>query len=73
MIEIMQNMMKCFLVVKIDLCFFYSIFEKKKGKVMQKLPILILKKIVGGRSKTRRHVFKNGSYGCGNGSGGGAF
>ena len=55
-------------------CFFSIVFfEKKKGKIMQKLSILVLKKVVGGRSKIRHCVFKNNSYGYGNGSGGGAF
>ena len=54
-------------------CFSIVFFEKKKGKIMQKLSILVLKKVVGGRPKIRHCVFKNNSYGYGNGSGGGAF
>lgn len=66
-------MMKCFLESKWVYVFLIVFFEKKKGKIMQKLSILVLKKVVGGRSKIRRRVFKNNSYGYGNGSGGGAF
>ena len=40
---------------------------------MRKLSTSILEKIVGGRSKIRRHLFKSISRGWGNGSGGGTF
>ena len=40
---------------------------------MRKLSTSVLEKIVGGRSKIRRHFFKSNSRGWGNGSGGGAF
>ena len=62
-----------FFGVQMGVCFSIVFFEKKRGKIMQKLSILVLKKVVGGRSKIRRRVFKNNSYGYGNGSGGGAF
>ena len=62
-----------FFGVQMGVCFSIVFFEKKRGKIMQKLSILVLKKVVGGRSKIRRRVFKNNSYGYGNGSGGGDF